>query len=124
MTFAGQQCEIWRGRGFRKRWLWRSLVTKTRSVFDRYNIVNDADLEVAAGRLQEYINREKVTLSVTLAELTGRASEASVEEVTEILEEKLVPPIRIERTTNGLGKRCHHPTPAYSGSFRPILAKS
>src|SRR6185295_8233763 len=37
---------------------------------------------------------------------------------------KLVPPIRIERTTNGLGMRCHHPTPAYSGSLRPSLAKS
>ena len=46
---------------------------KTRSVFDRYNIVNEADLEMAAGRLQEYINQEKVTLSVTLAELTGRS---------------------------------------------------
>ncbi|MEO8341312.1 MAG: tyrosine-type recombinase/integrase [Nitrospirota bacterium] len=43
---------------------------KTRSVFDRYNIVNEADLEVAAGRLQEYIDREKATLAVTLAELT------------------------------------------------------
>jgi len=79
---------------------------KTRSVFDRYNIVNEADLEMAAGRLQEYINREKVTLSVTLAELTGGASKASIEEVTEMSEEKLVPPIRIERTTNGLGNRC------------------
>jgi hypothetical protein len=79
---------------------------KTRSVFDRYNIVNEADLEMAAGRLQEYINREKVTLSVTLAELSGRASEASTEEVIEMSGEKLVPPIRIERTTNGLGNRC------------------
>jgi len=37
--------------------------------------------------------------------------------------EKLVPPIRIKRTTNGLGKRCHDPTPAYSGSLRPTAAK-
>jgi hypothetical protein len=37
--------------------------------------------------------------------------------------EKLVPPIRIERTTNGLGKRCHYPTPAYSDSLRPTPAK-
>jgi hypothetical protein len=58
---------------------------------------------MAAGRLQEYIDREKVTLSVTLAELTGGASAASTEEVAEMSEEKLVPPIRIERTTNGLG---------------------
>ena len=79
---------------------------KTRSVFDRYNIVNDADLEIAEGRLQDYIDREKVTLSVTLAELTGRACETSTEETIEMSEEKLVPPIRIERTTNGLGNRC------------------
>ena len=79
---------------------------KTRSVFDRYNIVNEADLEMAAGRLQEYINREKVTLSVTLGELTGGTSGASTQEVTEMSEEELVPPIRIERTTNGLGNRC------------------
>ncbi len=79
---------------------------KTRSVFNRYNIVNEADLEVAAGRLQEYINREKVTLSVTLAELTESASEVSTDQAVEMSEEKLVPPIRIERTTNGLGNRC------------------
>jgi hypothetical protein len=42
---------------------------KTRSVFDRYNIVNEADLELAASRLQAYINQEKVTLAVTVQEL-------------------------------------------------------
>ena len=31
---------------------------------------------------------------------------------------------RSNRRTSGLGKRCHHPTPARSGSFRPSLAKS
>ena len=31
---------------------------------------------------------------------------------------------RPSRRTSGLGKRCHHPTPAYSGSFQPSLAKS
>ena len=41
---------------------------KTRSVFDRYNIVNEADLERAAQSLTQYFDREKskmVTLSVT-----------------------------------------------------------
>ena len=37
---------------------------------------------------------------------------------------ELVPPIRIERTTNGSGNRFHDPTPAYSDSLRPSLAKS
>jgi accessory colonization factor AcfC len=43
---------------------------KTRSVFDRYNIVNEADLEKAARSFTEYFEREKakmVTLSVTPA---------------------------------------------------------
>ena len=41
----------------------------------------------------------------------------------DITSRKLVPPIRIERTTNDLGKRCHHPTSSHSGSFGPNLAK-
>ena len=79
---------------------------KTRSVFDRYNIVDEADLEIAAGRMQDYINKEKVTLSVTLAELQREEVEGVPEELIETSGEKLVPPIRIERTTNGLGNRC------------------
>ncbi|UVT20050.1 MAG: site-specific integrase [Nitrospira sp.] len=48
---------------------------KTRSVFDRYNIVNEADLERAARSLTEYFEREKskmVTLSVTPAKWNER----------------------------------------------------
>jgi hypothetical protein len=48
---------------------------KTRSVFDRYNIVNEADLERAARSLTSYFEREKakmVTLSVTPANLSAR----------------------------------------------------
>lgn len=50
---------------------------KTRSVFNRYNIVNEADLEKAARSLTEYFEREKakmVTLSVTPAEFNGQSS--------------------------------------------------
>lgn len=43
---------------------------KTRSVFDRYNLVNETDLKVAAKALANYYEQEKVTLSVTLAEQT------------------------------------------------------
>ncbi len=54
---------------------------KTRSVFDRYNITNEQDLKDAATRLEGYIQKKKVTLSVTLAQLyeiqgKGREAEA------------------------------------------------
>jgi integrase len=41
---------------------------KTRSVFDRYNITSEEDLKQAAVKLGEYIQKKKVTLTVTLNE--------------------------------------------------------
>jgi len=44
----------------------------TRSVFDRYNITSEEDLKQAAARLGEYIQRKKVTLTVTPELLEGQ----------------------------------------------------
>ena len=60
----------------------------TRSVFDRYNITNEADLKAAATRLTEYFEKEKVTLSVTLAELEKRESDPVNAELVETLVEE------------------------------------
>jgi len=48
----------------------------------------------------------------------SRINQATLEKEVKDWEEAL------KASTSGLGKRCHHPTPAYSDSLRPSLAKS
>jgi len=42
---------------------------KTRSVFERYNIVNDADLQLAAQKQAVYLQTQKDTITRTVHDL-------------------------------------------------------
>ncbi len=75
---------------------------KTRSVFDRYNIVSDTDLKEASNRQKLYLESQTVTKTVTVMDFERGKGNKAVPKPAEIL----VGRMGLEPTTNGLKVRC------------------
>ena len=83
---------------------------KTRSVFDRYNIVNETDLARAAQSLSAYFEEQKNksmgTLAGTLTELPSSSAHDETTELVGITEGGVELARGIEPPTCGLQNRC------------------
>jgi len=78
---------------------------RTRSVFNRYNIVNEADLKAAAQQLSNYFSEQMGTISGTVSELQQAKPSAAQSEVLETAEKKVERETGFEPATLALARR-------------------
>ena len=78
----------------------------TRSIFDRYNILNEADLKAAAQRLSGYFSEQIGTISGTVSQLRQQSAEAPQAEVMERSKESMERETGFEPATLALARRC------------------
>jgi integrase len=62
---------------------------KTRSVFDRYNVTSEEDLQQAANRLNQYFKEKMVTIPVTEAQLSAWVGEKTASQPIDSLAERV-----------------------------------
>src|SRR5215472_2804291 len=79
---------------------------RTRSVFNRYNIVNEADLKAAAQQLSSYFSEQMGTISGTVSELQQAKPSAAQTEVLGTAEKKVERETGFEPATLALARRC------------------
>ncbi len=66
---------------------------KTRSVFDRYNIVSDADLRAAPARLSAYLEQKTGTNSHNLATIGDFQAEKASSKKSQVVSRKRYAPV-------------------------------
>jgi integrase len=79
---------------------------KTRSVFDRYNIVSDSDLRLAATQQETYLNSQMVTKTVTVGDFSKRKGLDRKAQPHNISPKKLAGQEGFEPPALGFGVRC------------------
>ncbi len=82
---------------------------KTRSVFDRYNVTSEEDLQQAANRLNQYFKEKMVTIPVTETQLSDWVGEKTSSQPIDTLAERVGFEPTVPCEDNGFRDRPNRP---------------